>query len=194
MDDPLPLQGMPDLELDTGKTDTLDIIISMDGAAVGQRGNIDVFMQNVKDISAKLEGNEYNIESEGLDYLRLKITDLPLLDNYKLNSMILEAEDLTSLIFKVNLLFGVFPFFDLGSDNEGKIEVNIDHTIKLFGQNMRASVALIDIVYTNVGGAKIPVGTPVFVNTINSDLTKSRSHVIIPAPLVSFFMTWAGNL
>jgi hypothetical protein len=193
MDEPLPLQGMPDIEMDTKNTNTLDIIISLDGAAVGQRGNIDLFMQDVRDTSALLEKNQYNIDSNGLDYLRLKITNLPLLDNYKLNSMVLEADDLSSLIFKVNLLFGAFPYFDLESNNEGKIEVNIDHTIKLFGREMRASVALIDIVYENIAGAKIPVGTPIFINSINSDISETRNHVIIPAPLISFFMTWTEN-
>jgi hypothetical protein len=193
MEDPLPLQGMPDLEIDTKKSNTLDLIVSLDGAAVGQRGNIDLYLQNAQDTSAKLEDNVYNIESEGLEYIRLKTTNLPLLDNYKLNALILEAEDLKSMEFKVNLLFGVFPYFDLGSKSQGRLEVNVDHTITLFGREMRAKAALINIVYENVGGAKIPVGTPIFVNSINSDLTKSRDHLIIPAPIVSFFLTWVGN-
>jgi hypothetical protein len=194
MDDPLPLQGMPDIEIDTKKTNTLDLLVSLDGAAVGQRGNIDLFLQNAQDMSAQLNDDEYLIESEGLEYLRLKITDLPLLDNYKLNALIIESEDLTSLEFKVNLLFDVFPYFDLGSNSEGKIEVNMDHTITLFGREMRAHIALIDIVYENIGGGRIPTGTPIFVNTINSDLTKTRDHLIIPAPIISFFSTWINNI
>ena len=96
-----------------------------------------------------------------------------ILDNYKINSIVLEAESLKSLVFKVNLLFKVFPYFDLGSNIEGKIEINLDHTINLFGHEMRAQVALIDIVYERLGGARIPVATPIFVNSVNSDLKKT---------------------
>jgi hypothetical protein len=194
IDEPLPLQGMPELKIATQRTSTLDLLISLDGAAVGQRGNIDLFIQDATDTSAKLEDNTYKIDSLGLDYLRIKITNLPLLDNYKLNSMMFEAADLTSLDFKVNLLFGVFPYFDLASTSDGKVEVNLDHTIKLFGTDMRAHVALIDIVYESAGGARVPVGSPVFFNSVNSDLTRTRDHLIIPAPLVSFFATWINNL
>lgn len=194
MDKPLPLQGMPTLDMNTKNTNQLDILISLDGAAVGQRGSIDIFMQDISDTTGKFEGDSYKINSNGLDYLRLKITDLPLLDNYKLNSLVLEAEELSSLKFKVNLLFGVFPYFDLGSNSKGKVEVNIDHTLKLFGQNRRIQVALIDVVYESVGGAKLPVGTPIFVNSINSELTKTRDHVIIPAPLISLVITWINEI
>jgi hypothetical protein len=193
IDEPLPLQGMPKLFIDTNNTKTLDILVSMDGAAVGQRGNINLNMQNVKDTTGDLEDNWYRIESNGLDFIRLKISDLPILDNYKLNSLILEAEDLSALVFKVNLLFGVYPYFDLGSESEGKIEIKIDHTLNLFGQKYNAQVALIDVVYETAGGARIPVATPMFVNTFNSDLKRTQRHVLIPAVLITIVITWANN-
>lgn len=193
IDDPLPLQGLPRLLIETGETNTLDIKIQLDGAAVGQRGNIDILIQDVQETTADFRGGSYEIESTGLEFIRLKLTELPILDNYKINSLVLEAEELRSLLFKVNLLFGVFPYFDLGSNQDGKIEITMDHTINLFGSDQRAKVALIDIVYEGVGGANIPVATPVFVNSINSNLKKSQNHVIIPAIVVSLVITWLEN-
>ena len=104
------------------------------------------------------------------------------------------AEELKSLTFKVNLIFGVFPYFDLGSNSEGKIEIYLDHTLTIFDQKMNARVALIDIVYENAGGARIPVATPIFVNSVNSDIKKTQRHVLVPAILVSLILTWTNNL
>jgi hypothetical protein len=194
IDDPLPLQGMPRLAIKTNRTNTLDIIFSIDGAAIGQRGNIELNMQNIQDTNGFLEDNWYHIESKGLDFIRLKLSKLPILDNYKLNSIVLEAEDLEALIFKVNLLFGVYPYFELGTESSGKIEISIDHTLTLFGQKLNAQVAIIDIVYETAGGFEIPVATPMFVNSINSEITKTQHHVLMPAILVSLLITWASNI
>jgi hypothetical protein len=194
IDAPLPLQGMPRLMVDTNNTNTLDILVSLDGGAVGQRNNIELAIQNVKDTDGKLENNWYKIKSKGLDFIRLKISELPILDNYKINSIVLEAEDLKALVFKVNLVFGVFPYFDLGSNSDGKIEIYIDHTIEIFGQKLSAQVALIDIVYETAGGARIPFATPMFINSINSDLKKTQNHVLVPAVLVTLVITWINNL
>jgi hypothetical protein len=194
IDDPLPLQGLPKLDIDTKRTHTLDIIASVDGAAVGQRGKTELFIQDVQDTRGRLKGNSYDIESLGVDFLRLKISNLPLLDNYQLNSLVLEAEDLRSLVFKVNLLFGVFPYFDLGSNIRGNIEITLDHTLNLFGSDMHAQVALVDVVYEGIGGARIPVATPIFINSVSSDLRNNQRHVVIPAVLVSLLITWANNI
>ncbi len=194
MDEPLPLQGLPTINVHTNNTNTLDFKLFIDGAAVGQRGNNNLFLENVQDLHGRFKGDSYRIESKGLDYIRLKITDLPILDNYKINSILLEAESLRSLEFKVNLLFGVFPYFDLGKDSEGKIEITLEHTIKLFGQSMRAKVVFIDMVYENAGGLRVPVATSEFVNTINSDLKRSQNHIVMPAILVSLIITWLNNI
>jgi hypothetical protein len=194
IDDPLPLQGMPRLAIETNRTKTLDIILSIDGAAIGQRGNVELNMQNIQDTYGFLEDNWYHIKSEGLDFIRLKLSKLPILDNYRLNNVILEAEDLEALIFKVNLLFGVYPYFELGTESAGKIEITIDHTLTVFGQKLNAQVAIIDIVYESAGGIEIPVATPMFINSINTDITKTQHHVLVPAILVSLLITWTSNI
>jgi hypothetical protein len=194
IDDPLPLQGMPRIIIDTKGTNTLDIMLSLQGAAIGQRGDVELAFSNVRDTTGIFEDNWYKIESDGLDFIRLKIANLPILDNYKVNSLILEAEELKSLTFKVNLIFGVFPYFDLGSNSEGKIEIYLDHTLTIFNKKMNAQVALIDIVYENAGGARIPVASPIYVNSVNSDIKKTQRHVLIPAILVSLILTWTENM
>ncbi len=197
MDKPLPLQGLPTIKVDTVTPEMLDIYIFLDGKTIGQRTNYEIFIGDTPNLLASLKDDVYKFRSLGgkLGALKIKLTNLPLTDGYKIKSLELIGEDIVGFDFKINTLFGIIPYFELGTPQNkggagnGRLEVNLNHKIKLFGNMVEAKIALVDVVYTDVGGGNIPTSTPIYFNSIAMDTSKSNNNIIIPAPIISLYTT-----
>ena len=185
---PLPLQGMPELHIECGSK-TMDIIGHTSGRASGQRGDIDIVIENVNNLDSKLKGDYYSIESTGLDYIGLKIRDLPLMENFKIIKLELKAENLKSVKIKISTMFGVYPIFELSDLDGNAIEISLDHEMELFGSTRRTSIALVDVTYSSYGSAELPSETPVYNNGLAIELDNSKRHVLLPAPFASLAMS-----
>ena len=197
IDKPLPLQGLPTIKVDTVTPEMLDIYIFLDGKTIGQRTNYEVFIGDAPNLLATLKDDVYKFRSLGgkLGALKLKLTNLPLTDDYKIKYIELIGENIVGFDFKINTLFGVLPYFELSTSQSsddaegGRLEVNLHHKIKLFGSMVEAQVALVDIVYSDAGGGNIPTSTPIYFNSIAMDMTKSKNNIIIPALIISIYST-----
>jgi hypothetical protein len=185
---PLPLQGMPELDIRSGSK-TMDVIAHTSGRVSGQRGNYELQIENVNSLKGKSHEDFYRITSNGLDYLMIKITDMPLMENFKIHTLELYAENLRSMDFKVTTLFGVFPMFEISNLYGGALEIHIDHEMDIFGTRQRSTIALVDFTYTSFGGVDVPTETPVTNNGISIRMDSSKRHVLVPAPFTSLAVT-----
>jgi hypothetical protein len=188
IDKPLPLQGLPELKVDCSSS-TMDIIAHSTGRASGQRGNVDLHIENVKSLHGRLIGDSYRITSEGIDYLKIKITDLPLMKNFKVRKLELLGEDLRSIEFELSTLFGVYPIFEISELDGRAFEINLENDMDLFGSRRHVSITLMDITYTSVGGADIPSETPFYRNGVSLEMDKNKRHVLVPAPITTLIGT-----
>lgn len=189
---PLPMQGMPELEISSG-SQTMDIIVKSSGRASGQRGNTYLEIENVNSLYTKPRGDKYKITSAGLDYLFLQMSDLPMMENFKINKLELIGEHLHSMELGISTLFGVYPIFEISELEGGAIEFQIEHELDIFGSRRKASVALVDITYTDLGRVELPSETPVSRNGISFEMDASKRHVLIPAPFSSLLLTSFNN-
>jgi hypothetical protein len=195
MDEPLPTQGLPTIKIDTSTQEQLDVYIDLDGRTVGQRPNYEIYIGDAPNILASMSGDVYKFRSlDGkLGALEVKLTNLPIRDNYKVDKFELIGEDIKGFDIKINTIFGVLPYIEVDTDpnndgeNVGRLEINLNHQIELFGKMVKAEVALVDIVYTDAGGGNFPTSMPIYFNSIAMDMSKSKYNIIIPAPIVSVF-------
>jgi hypothetical protein len=188
IDKPIPLQGLPDLSISSGAK-TMDIVAQTTGRVNGQRGNVNLQIENVNSLYGKMTGDSYRLSSGGIDFIMLKISDLPLMDNFKVHKLELIAENLVSVQFDMKTLFGVYPIFEL-SDLEGSaFELNLENEMELFGSKRHVTVTLVDVTYTSLGGSEIPSETPIYNDGVNVKMESSKRHVLIPAPMTSLLLT-----
>jgi hypothetical protein len=185
---PLPLQGMPEFSIECGSR-TMDIIGHTSGRASGQRGDIDIVIENVNSLTSKLDGEYYSLKSSGLDYISLKMMNMPLMENFNIIELELKAEDLKSVKIKISTIFGVYPMFELSDLNGNAIEIRLDHEMDLFGSTRRATIVLVDVTYSSRGAVDVPSGTPVHNNGLAIELDNSKRHVLLPAPFISLTMS-----
>jgi hypothetical protein len=188
IDKPIPLQGLPDLSISSGAK-TMDIVAQTTGRVSGQRGNVNLQIENVNSLYGKMTGDSYRLSSSGLDFIMLRISDLPLMDNFKVHKLELIAENLVSVQFDMKTLFGVYPIFEL-SDLEGSaFELNLENEMELFGSKRHVTVTLVDVTYTSLGSSEIPSETPIYNDGVNVKMESSKRHVLIPAPMTSLLLT-----
>jgi hypothetical protein len=185
---PMPLQGMPEMHIECGSK-TLDIIGHTSGRSSGQRGDVDIIIENVNNLDSKMKGDYYSIESGGMDYINLKMRNMPLMENFKIIKLELKAEKLKSVQIKISTLFGVYPMFELSGLDGNAIEISLDHEMELFGSSRRSSIALVDVTYSSVGDTELPSETPVYQNGLAIELDNNKRHVLLPAPFVSLAMS-----
>ncbi|UCH88491.1 MAG: hypothetical protein JSV49_09560 [Thermoplasmata archaeon] len=188
MDKPLPLQGMPDITINSG-SQTMDIVAHSTGRVNGQRGNVDIQLENVNSLQGKLIDDTYKITSAGVDFIHIMISDLPLLENFEIQKLELIAEDLRSIEFSFYTLFGVYPIFEISNLNGGAFELNLVNEMELFGSKRHMTISMIDITYSSHGSMELPSETPVYNNGISFEMDSSKRHVIVPAPFLSLTAT-----
>jgi hypothetical protein len=175
------LQTLPTINI-TSSDGSLDAYIFADGKGMGQRGIFEIQVVNLAmEVECAFENGKYKIKSTGLDYLWLHAMDLPIMDGQNTRSIELVAKDILSFDIKTDSLFGNYPIIGIDNAKGGEIQLVIDHE----SGDSKLGLALID--FKTIGG--MPTSPTILINGGSVDLEKGSSHVIIPAPILTMFLS-----
>jgi hypothetical protein len=175
------LQTLPTLNI-TSSDGSLDAYIFADGKGMGQRGVFEIQVVNLAmEVSCEYKNGKYRIKSTGIDYLWLHAMDLPVMEGQNTRSIELVGKDILSFDIRVDSLFGNYPVIGIDNAKGGEVQLVIDHE----SGNSKLGLALID--FKTTGG--MPSSPSILINGGSVDLDKGSSHVLIPAPILTLFLT-----
>lgn len=179
--DASPLQTLPLLNLYSSGS-TLDAYIFADGKGIGQVGIVEFQAVNVPmTLSGNFSDDKYRIRSAGVDYLWVHVMELPIMEGQKTKSIEIVGKDIFSFDISVGTLFGNYPIISTDNAKGGEIQIVIDHEMN----GDKVGLAFIDFKTTN----GLPSSPSILINGGSVDLDKGSSHVIIPAPILTLFLT-----
>ncbi len=175
------LQTLPTLNI-TSSDASLDTYIFGDGKGIGQQGVFEIQVVNLAtEVDGQYRNGKYRIKSNGIDYLWLHAMDLPIMEGQNTKSIELVGKDILSFDISVNTLFGNYPMIGIDNAKGGEIQIVIDHE----SGDSKLGLALIDI--KSIGG--VPSSPSLLINGGSVDLEKGSSHLLIPAPMLTLFLT-----
>jgi hypothetical protein len=175
------LQTLPTLNI-TSSDASLDTYIFGDGKGIGQRGIFEIQVVNLAtEVDCEYRKGKYRIRSNGIDYLWLHAMDLPIMEGQNTKSIELVGKDILSFDISVSTLFGNYPMIGVDNAKGGEIQIVIDHD----SGDSKLGLALIDI--KSIGG--VPSSPSLLINGGSVDLEKGSSHLLIPAPMLTLFLT-----
>lgn len=186
---PLPLQGLPTLDLWTeGKE--LDVFIEYDGTGFGQRGRYQVFAEDIGRTSTYYSGDDYIIDSEGIGFISLQLDRLPYMESFTLSSLTLLGRDLEHVRISSEMVYGIFPVFTLSECIGGSIQIKVAGTIRFNGKDLSPDLFFISLRTREVLGLDLISGLSIDKDTSALNMEESSGQVIVPAPLFTFWY-WA---
>ncbi|UCE74304.1 MAG: hypothetical protein JSV56_00995 [Methanomassiliicoccales archaeon] len=175
------LQTLPTMNI-TSSDKTLDAYIFADGKGIGQMGVFEVQLVNVGiSVRGKYEDDKYKVTSTGIDYLWVHVMELPIMDGHNTRSIELVGKDIYSFDITVDNLFGNYPIIGIENTNGGELQMVIDHEM----DDSKVGLALID--FKTTGG--LPSSPSILINGGSVNLEKGSSHVIVPAPILTLYLT-----
>lgn len=175
------LQTLPTIDITTD-SDSLDIYLYADGRAIGQIGRTELQVVNAPSyVTGRLNGDTYEIRSDGVDYLWVHVMDLPVIEDYYLNSLELVGKDVFSCDIDVNLLFGIYPIIEVTATEGGEVQLVMDHEY----DDSKLAIAFID--FKSKDG--IPSTPSILINGGSLDADKGSSHLLVPAPILTVIAT-----
>jgi hypothetical protein len=175
------LQTLPTLNI-TSSDGSLDAYIFGDGKGIGQQGIFEIQVVNLAmDVDCEFRKGKYRITSNGIDYLWLHAMDLPIMEGQKTRSIELVGKDIFSFDISVTTLFGNYPMIGVDNAKGGEIQLVIDHE----SGDSKLGLALIDL--KSIGG--MPSSPSILINGGSINLEKGSSHLLIPAPMLTLFLT-----
>ena len=178
------LQGNPNIRFQCSD-DGMDVYLDMDGGVNGAYGHTHLQvgdMTNNTELVLK-EPDKYSINSPGgVGYIYLVLSDLPILEMFRMNELYIYAEDARSVDIQVKQLFGLYPVFRLSNANGGRVHVKMNAEVGREGERVPLEAGVLDVRYRT-----IPFLAPLFVNDISTSL--STNHFIIPEPITTVVAT-----
>ncbi len=187
--EPLPMQGLPEMDVMTND-DSFDMYISFDGIGVGQRGFYEILLRDVNDTHMHLVDGIYKIYGDGIGFLVVQARDLSIMNEYKINSMILLGEEIRGLELSAHMMFGIYPVFNIDKVDGKGLVINIDHSITYMGRTFNIRASILDIAYRNIAGVPVPTETPILTDTFSLDMERNSRHILIPAPLSTLIQSF----
>ncbi|UCE36480.1 MAG: hypothetical protein JSW00_13285 [Thermoplasmata archaeon] len=175
------LQTLPTLDM-YSSGDTLDAYILADGKGIGQVGVVELQVVNAPStLTGSFSGDKYRVKSAGVDYLWIHVMDLPIMKDHETKSIELVGKDIMSFDINVDQIFGNYPVIGIENTKGGEIQVVLDHEV----DGSKVGLALVD--FQIKGG--LPQSPKILINGGSIDLDKDSSHVIIPAPVLTLFLS-----
>ncbi len=175
------LQTLPTMEL-LSSGDTLDAFIFADGKGIGQVGVVELQVVNAPStLKGSYSDDSYSVTSTGVEYLWIHVMDLPVMEDHHTNSLELVGKDIMSFDISIGYLFGNYPVIGIDETKGGEIQLVLDHEV----DDSKIGLALIDLEIKD-GLLQSP---KILINGGSVDLSKDSSHVIIPAPVLTLFLS-----
>jgi hypothetical protein len=175
------LQTLPTLDL-YSSGETLDAYIFADGKGIGQIGIVELQIVNVPStLKGSFSDDSYSVSSTGVDYLWVHVMNLPVMEDHETKSIELVGKDIKSFDISIGSLFGNYPVIGIEDTEGGEIQLVLDHEV----DDSKIGLALIDFQIKD----GLPQSPKILINGGSVDLSKDSSHVIIPAPVLTLFLS-----
>ncbi len=186
MDDPNPLQGLPTVEI-TASSGGTSALISFDGRGLGQAGDLEIYARNIGRRTKLWMSGDTLHASGDIEYLMMRYSNMPLMEQYELRSLEVRAKDIEKLEVSIRMTFGTLPIVSVDATDCGDIRITLDHEIDILGKR-KGNVVLVDF-STN---GFLPAGAPTAgVNEI--ELEGGREHTVMPDPVSTLLLTLLGG-
>ncbi|MCU0798487.1 MAG: hypothetical protein MUC62_02300 [Candidatus Thermoplasmatota archaeon] len=183
---PLPLQGLPTLDLWT-EGNELDVFIEYDGTGFGQRGRYQIFAEDIGPTRTYYSGDDYIIDSVGIGFISLQLDRLPFMESFTLSSLTLLGRDLEHVRISSEMVFGAYPVFTLSEGQGGSVQIKVSGTIAFSGNELSPDLFFISLRTREVLGLDLITGLSIDKDTSALNMEESSGEVIVPAPLFTFW-------
>lgn len=175
------LQTLPTLTLSSSGS-ALDAFIFADGKGIGQVGIVEMQVVNAPGtLNGKFSNNKYQITSSGVEYLWIHVMELPIMEGHKTKSIEIVGKDILSFDINLDNLFGNYPIIGIEDAKGGEVQLVVDHEMN----EDKLGLALIDFKFVN----GLPSSPSILINGGAVDLEKGSSHVIVPAPILTLYLS-----
>jgi len=182
---PLPFQNIPNFDLRTFNSNTMDLFLSVDGSGFGQRGKYQIYLRDIGDKTSGtlISDTLYDfISVGGVGYMDLTVRNLRLVDQLEINSMSLRGQDLRSFRINIYMLFGMYPIFQMYDVNGRALQMELHTTFYLGDKGLVTKIMIVDIAFRTIGPAEIPTEFPMATDRFSVDMEKHPRHVLLPIP------------
>ncbi|MCI0497896.1 MAG: hypothetical protein L0Z54_06370 [Thermoplasmata archaeon] len=184
IDDPSPLQGLPTVEI-VMSSPGASAMVSIDGHNIGQNGDLEIFAEGLGTLTRVfLSGGTLHVEGD-IDTLLMRYSDLPLREEFQIDSLEIYAEDVEHLTVNIRMTVGALPVISVDARRSGDVRMDLDFEIDLMGGRDGKAV-LIDISHD---GWLPGVGT-MGVNDIS--LEGGKEHLLVPDAISTVLLTLLG--
>jgi hypothetical protein len=178
-----PIRNFPNITLSTS-TPGLDLVADIDGKAMGSRGGMRFF---VNDLGTRLtmlgQGDAYAISSDGVKRLLFSMVDFPLTEGLTIDALSIYAEEVRSATLSMQTAFGAYPILFIDNLNSGTMEVRFEHRIDALSGRGKPTT----FVFVAVPVGRGDVG--VYSNGIVTAPETSGRQIILPAPVISLILS-----
>ena len=187
--EPFALQGLPMMDISTSG-DKLDIFVEYDGSGFGQRGRFQIYVRNVGNTTTSYAGNDYLIESDGIEFISLDVGRLPVLEQFTLSSLILLGNKVRLVRIGLDMVFGSYPVIRIKEAVGEGIQLKMSSMVNIDGRSHEASVFYISLKKRSLFGIPLYYGVTVTKDTTALNMRTNDGGVVLPAPILSFWY-WA---
>jgi hypothetical protein len=182
MDAVTPVANLPRASVNTNEPG-LDLLVDMDGRAMGNKADLYLDVRDVMGLSLNLEDDEYRISAQRLGFIHVSVRNLIYTDTTWFDRIDLAAESIRHADIKVHMVFGVYPLIDVDNLRAGGIQLTLDGTLGLGDSSHKAHISLFEVPITLSG---LPRSHSNGVATREAD----DAHMIfIPAPMTTLMGT-----
>ncbi len=178
-----PIRNFPNITISTSEPG-LDLVADVDGKALGSRGGLRFF---VNDLGTRLtmlgQGDAYSISSDGVKRLLFSLVDFPLSKGLTIDALSIYAEDVRSVTLSMETAFGAYPIIFIDNLNSGRTEIRFEHRIEALSGQAKATT----FVFVAVPVGRGDVG--VYSNGIVTAPDTGGRQIILPAPVLSVLLS-----
>lgn len=175
------LHTLPTISIESSGN-SLDAFIFADGKGIGQIGIAEVQVVNAPGtLTGEFTDDKYQVKSTGVDYFWVHVMELPIMEGHKTKSIEIVGKDIMSFDITVGTLFGNYPIIGMENSKGGEIQYVFEHEM----DDSKAGIALIDFKTTN----GLPSSPSIMINGGSVDLEKGSSHLMVPAPILTLYLT-----
>lgn len=182
--EPFITQGLPNIDIRTEGRE-MDIFVEYDGSGFGQRGKFQIYADDIGSTSAQYNGEDYEIESDGIGFISLQVDRLPVMEQFTLSSLSLLGMDVQHLIITSEMIYGIYPQIFLKDTRGGSFQIKVSGEVNLGDESFSPELFFITLRTSKIAGLNIPTG--LFINKDTSALSMENAEgaVVMPAPLLT---------
>jgi hypothetical protein len=183
------LQALPEV-LVSAPTTSMSMYMYAQGPALGMPQTIELRMSGISGETSMVYDESdgiYKMRTEGMSFLYMHITNIPLTDKVKVSQLELYADEVYSIDLKVDMVLGTYPIIDISNLDVSSLQLRAKAKMTIMGQERNANLVLVDVSFDGI----IPRSGQFTKNGLS--VTGGDHHIIIPAPIASLMATLLGG-